>query len=143
MLLDIWRVHRRSGQLRAHIVPQYQLLESLQNRNYVNKCTNKVMNLIEQIGRYGCIILMWLPLFVWDLGFSSKDMFLIYFLGNGLLLFLYMIFWKLYFRRKSKKVAIALAIIPLCIFLLSGLIFHHWTLVVFAVLFGIGYIYKT
>ena len=27
----------------------------------------------EQVGRYGCIILMWLPLLVWKFGFGSVE----------------------------------------------------------------------
>jgi len=101
------------------------------------------MNLIEQIGRYGCIILMWLPLFVWKFGFCGNNMFLLYFMGNGFLLLLYIFFWILYFNRKSADRAIILAIIPVCIFLLSGLLLHHWALVVSAILFGLGHIYVT
>jgi len=119
------------------------IIYAIKNRDFVNKCTNKVMNLIEQVGRYGCIILMWLPLFVWKFGFSSANMFLIYLLGNGLLLLSYILFWILYFKCKSIKIAMALAIIPSCIFLLSGLVLKHWTLVAFAVLFGLGHIYVT
>ena len=37
----------------------------------------------EQVGRYGCIILMWLPLLVWKFGFGSVEEFLIYLIGNG------------------------------------------------------------
>ena len=40
----------------------------------------------EQVGRYGCIILMWLPLLVWKFGFGSVEEFLIYLIGNGALL---------------------------------------------------------
>ena len=38
-----------------------------------NKCTNKAMNIIEQVGRYGSMALMVLPLFVWpsSIRFSS------------------------------------------------------------------------
>ena len=119
------------------------IIYAIKNRNFVDKCTNKVMNLIEQIGRYGCIILMWLPLFVWKFRFSSANMLLIYLLGNGLLLLSYILFWILYFKRESTNRAMALAVIPSCIFLLSGLLLHHWVLVTFAVLFGLGHIYVT
>lgn len=119
------------------------MIYAIKNRDFANKYTNKVMNFIEQIGRYGCIILMWLPLLVWKFEFSDANMLLIYLLGNGLLLLLYIIFWILYFKRKSTNGALTLAIIPSCIFLLSGILLHHWTLVAFAALFGIGHIYVT
>lgn len=118
------------------------IIYAIKNRDFANKCTNKVMNFIEQIGRYGCIILMWLPLFVWKFGFSSVNMLLIYLFGNGLLLISYILIWILYFKRESMNRAMALAIIPSCIFLLSGLLLRHWTLVAFTVLFGLGHICK-
>ena len=76
----------------------------------------------EQVGRYGCIILMWLPLLVWKFGFGSVEEFLIYLIGNGALLLCYYLSWMLYSRKKTLSVAMALAIIPTAIFLLSGTI---------------------
>ena len=90
----------------------------------------------EQVGRYGCIILMWLPLLVWKFGFGSVEEFLIYLVGNGALLLCYYLSWMLYSRKKTLSVAMALAIIPTAIFLLSGILLHHWLLVAFAILFG-------
>jgi hypothetical protein len=90
----------------------------------------------EQVGRYGCIILMWLPLLVWKFGFGSVEEFLIYLIGNGALLLCYYLSWMLYSRKKTLSVAMALAIIPTAMFLLSGILLHHWLLVAFAILFG-------
>lgn len=59
---------------------------------------------------------------------------------NGALLLAYLVVWTFCFKRKSLKKAIVLAILPACIFLLSGLLLRHWLLVAFAVLFGIGHI---
>ena len=55
----------------------------------------------EQVGRYGCIILMWLPLLVWKFGFGSVEEFLIYLVGNGALLLCYYLFWMLYSKKKD------------------------------------------
>ena len=93
----------------------------------------------EQVGRYGCIILMWLPLLVWKFGFGSVEEFLIYLIGNGALLLCYFLSWMLYSRKKTLSVAMALAIIPTAIFLLSGLLLRHWILVAFAILFGFAH----
>ena len=90
----------------------------------------------EQVGRYSCIILMWLPLLVWKFGFGSVEEFLIYLIGNGALLLCYYLSWMLYSRKKTLSVAMALAIIPTAIFLLSGILLQHWLLVAFAILFG-------
>lgn len=93
----------------------------------------------EQVGRYGCIILMWLPLLVWKFGFGSVEEFLIYLIGNGALLLCYYLSWMLYSRKKTLSVAMALAIIPTAIFLLSGILLRHWLLVAFAILFGFAH----
>ena len=50
------------------------------------------------------------------------------------------------YQCKSKAThsfAVALAILPACIFLLSGMLLRHWLLVGFAVLFAVGHIYVT
>lgn len=101
------------------------------------------MNIIEQVGRYGSMTFMILPLFVWEFGFSSVFMMFIYVLGNGTLLLAYLIIWVFYFKKQTMGKAMMLAIIPTCIFLLSGLTLYHWALVVAAVIFGLGHIYVT
>ncbi len=114
-----------------------------QNRNERNTCTNRFMNRVEQIGRYACIILMWLPLLIWEFGFSSVHEMLLYLFGNGCLLAAYWIIFAFYLKRKSAKTALALAVIPSCIFILSGLLLRHWLLAGFACLFAVGHIYVT
>lgn len=108
-----------------------------------NKCTNKAMNIIEQVGRYGSMALMVLPLFVWEFGFSSVFMMFVYVLGNGILLFTYLLVWVFYFKKQTMGRAMILAIAPTCIFFLSGVTLYHWALVVAAIIFGVGHIYVT
>ena len=85
-----------------------------------------------------CLV-VWLPLLVWKFGFGSVEEFLIYLIGNGALLLCYYLSWMLYSRKKTLSVAMALAIIPTAIFLLSGLLLRHWLLVAFAILFGFAH----
>lgn len=101
---------------------------------------NKTMELVEQVGRYGCIVLMWLPLFVWKFGFHSVQELLAYIVVNALLLILYMALWTVYFRKRSRRIALALSIIPTLIFLISGILLRHWALVAAALLFAVGHI---
>ena len=58
------------------------IVYEIRNKDERNLCTNKVMNMIEQIGRYACIIFMWLPLLVWKFGFAIVSELLIYLAGN-------------------------------------------------------------
>jgi hypothetical protein len=119
------------------------IIYAIKNKDEKNVCTNKAMNIIEQTGRYACIILMWLPLFVRKFGFTSVFEMLLYFIGNGALLFLYLFVFALYFGKKTNGRAMILAVLPACIFLLSGLLLRHWLLAGFAILFAIGHIYVT
>ena len=119
------------------------IVYAIKNKNEQNLCKNKLMNMVEQIGRYACIILMWLPLLVWEFGFASVTHMMIYLVGNGVLLLAYGIVYILYFKRKNPESVFALAVIPACIFVLSGILLRHWLLVGFAVLFAIGHIYVT
>ena len=109
-----------------------------------NKCGNKAMLVVEQIGRYASIALMFIPVVAGlKFGFRNESVFLVYAFGNAGLLLAYILNWWSYFRKQSPKKAIILAMIPTCIFLLNGITLMHWLLMLAAVLFGIGHIYVT
>lgn len=116
---------------------------AIRHKGEKNRCTNPVMNALEQIGRYACIVLMWLPLLVWKFGFASTGAMILYLAGNGALLAAYWIAFALYGKEKTAGRALAAAILPACIFLWSGLLLRHWLLAGFAVLFGVGHVYVT
>lgn len=105
--------------------------------------TGKAVTIIEQIGRYGCMVLMIIPLFVWEFGFSPLEFMFVYIIGNALLLIMYYVFWALHFKNKSMGNALALAIIPTLIFIVSAVSVKHWALLVTAVIFGVSHIYIT
>ena len=119
------------------------IVYAIKNKGEKNLCTNRFMNVIEQIGRYACIVLMWLPLAVWKFGFASVFEMVLYMACNGMLLTAYWISFAVYMKRRSVPLALVLAILPACIFLLSGILLRHWLLVGFAVLFAVGHIYVT
>ena len=119
------------------------IVYAIKNKDEKNLCTNKLMNIIEQIGRYACIVLMWFPLLVWKFGFATSTEFVIYMLSNILLLVTYWILFAIYMKKKNMGLALSLAIIPSCIFLISGVLLRHWLLVVFACLFATGHIFVT
>ena len=116
---------------------------AIKNKGEKNYCTNLFMNIIEQIGRYACIVLMWLPLLVWKFGFASVLEMILYLTCNGIFLAVYWIAFAVYMNRKSLKLALVLAIVPACIFIFSGILLRHWLLAGFAILFAVGHIYVT
>lgn len=119
------------------------ILYARRNKGETNRCTNRLMNLLEQIGRYACIVLMWLPLLVWEFGFADVPQMLLYLAGNGALLLAYWILFARYFKQKTAARAMALAVLPACMFLLSGVLLRHWLLAGFAVVFAVGHIFVT
>ena len=119
------------------------IVYAIKNKDEKNYCTNLFMNIIEQIGRYACIVLMWLPLLVWKFGFASVFEMILYLTCNGLFLAVYWITFAVYMNRKSLQLALVLAIVPACIFIFSGILLRHWLLAGFAILFAVGHIYVT
>ena len=119
------------------------IVYAIKNKGEKNLCANRFMNIVEQVGRYACIVLMWMPLLVWKFGFASVLDMMLYMACNGLLLAAYWIAFALYMKRRTVRLAIVLAVLPSCIFLLSGILLQHWLLVAFAILFAIGHIYVT
>ena len=116
------------------------LLYSLKHRSIENKCKNRFMCALEQVGRYSCIVLMWLPAGILKFGFSSVLEMIVYFMANIILLLAYLVGWGVYYKKPSKGKALFLAIIPTIIFLVSGLLLRHWYLVMAAVVFGVGHV---
>ena len=119
------------------------IVYAIKNKGEKNLCANRFMNVVEQVGRYACIVLMWFPLLVWKFGFASVLDMMLYMACNGLLLAAYWIAFAFYMKRRTVRLAIVLAVLPSCIFLLSGILLQHWLLVAFAILFAIGHIYVT
>lgn len=100
----------------------------------------KLLIFFEQLGRYGCVLLMILPLFVWKFGFGSVEEMLLYLILNGGLVLSYYGIWGSYLKKKTLGKGLLLAIFPTSAFLLSGVLLRHWCLVVFALIFGIPHI---
>ena len=119
------------------------IVYALKNKGEKNLCANRFMNIVEQVGRYACIALMCLPLLVWKFGFASVLDMMLYMACNGLLIAAYWITFAFYMKRRSVRLALVLAVLPACIFLLSGILLQHWLLAGFAVVFALGHIYVT
>lgn len=107
---------------------------------------NKAVVVIEQIGRYGCLVLM-----VFNIPYTYFDFWFDYALAvylsvNGGLCIAYLIFWIICWDKEGKLKALSLSILPSCIFLFSGIILANVPLIAFAVLFAVSHIlisYKT
>ena len=119
------------------------IIYAIKFKDVKNECTNKFMNILEQIGRYACMIFMIFNVGLAKFGFASVGEFLIYFFGNTILLVAYWIVWILFFIKQRSWKSMALAIIPVCIFLICGVTLRHVLLIISAVVFAVGHIYVT
>lgn len=119
------------------------IVYALKNKETAPEKSGIVVRIIEQIGRYACMILMIVPLFVREFGFSPLEFMFNYLIGNAVLLGFYYIFWVLYTKNRTIDNAIVLAIIPTLIFINSAISVKHWALLAVAVIFGICHIYIT
>lgn len=79
----------------------------LQNKQTKNKCTSRCMNVLEQIGRYGCMLLMILSV----KGGTSDGLLAIYEAGSLMCLLLYVLLW----RHLLKSKAVYAAFVPIAV----------------------------
>lgn len=119
------------------------IIYAVKTKNQPNRCTNRMMNLLEQVGRYGCMFFMVFPIGIAEMGFPSVGAFLMYGFGNAVLMIAYWTIWVLYFHKQTYWKQIALAVLPTCLFLLNGITMRHSLLILFGLIFGIGHIYVT
>ena len=102
---------------------------------------NRAAVVAEQIGRYGCIFTMIFNIPYTYFGFWFDSALAVYIAVNGGLCVLYLIFWIVCWNREGMLKALALSVIPTCIFLFSGIAVVNIPLIVFAIIFGAGHIY--
>ena len=103
---------------------------------FANVWHNKPVEVLEQIGRYGCFLLMIFNIPHTWFGFCSDEAFAFYLIGNGILVLLYCLVWALCFRKNSVFRALALSILPSLSFLLSGVLLRSIPLTAAALLFA-------
>ncbi|MCC3866642.1 hypothetical protein [Terrisporobacter mayombei] len=116
---------------------------AMKEKNFESKYNNKVVELIEQIGRFGSMGLMIFNIPLLDYGYWFTKGKVLYVSSIAVLSILYCFVWFLYFQKASIEKAILLAIIPTILFLLSGIIQGKVLLILSAILFGITHIIIT
>ena len=107
------------------------------------KCHNMLMNLLEQVGRYGAMLMMVLNIGLSEPGFQSQEAFAVWLVSNSLLILLYLICWQFYIDSQVFVVAMMLAVLPSILFVANGFMFRHWLLIIFGCIFSVSHIYVT
>ena len=89
---------------------------------------SRAINILEQIGRFGSMIFMVVPLGVpgGEFGFYALEEVAVWVTGMAALLTAYCVCWVLYaVRGPGRKLALALALIPCGVFLLQAALLDH------------------
>lgn len=107
---------------------------------FKNKWSNKAVEVIEQIGRFGCFGCMIFHIPGTWFGWWSDEAFAIYLVVNSVLILLYCLIWIICFRKNTVFRALALSVIPSVVFLFSGIMSRSVLLIVAAVLFAPAHI---
>ena len=103
---------------------------------FENLWENRTLEVLEQIGRFGCFALMIFIIPGIPFGFSSVEAFALYLIGDGILVFLYCLIWIFCFRNNSVFRALSLSILPSVLFLFSGVMSRYVPLIVAALMFA-------
>ncbi len=107
---------------------------------FLNRWNNKVVELIEQIGRFSSFAFMIINVPGTCFGFFSDEAFAVYLIVNIVLILIYCAIWIVCFRKNNVFRALSLSIIPSVMFLFSGIISGSILLVVASLLFAPSHI---
>ena len=103
---------------------------------FINKWSNKTIELLEQIGRLGCFGFMIINIPGTWFGSWSDKAFAAYLIVNVILVLLYCTIWIICFKKNTVFRALALSVLPSVLFLVSGIMSRSVLLIVFAVIFA-------
>ncbi|MBP3334677.1 MAG: hypothetical protein J6L61_00795 [Ruminiclostridium sp.] len=107
---------------------------------FADKFHNKLVETGEQIGRFGCFILMFIQLPYVTLGYIYDGAQTLYLILGIVLLALYCGGWIVFRKKNSVAKALTLSILPSVLFLESGILTLNIPLVVLSVVFAICHI---
>ena len=112
----------------------------LDKGTFENQFNNKVILVLEQIGRYGCMTFMIfnIPYTYFDFWFDSA--LIVYLSVNGAMLALYLLGWILYRKGRGRAKMLWLSITPTLIFLFSSIMVLSIPLILCSIILGIGHI---
>lgn len=118
------------------------VIYGLRNKNgFVNLYSNKVVEIFEQVGRFGCFIFMIvnLPFMYFNFWFNNAK--IIYIVVNASMVFFYLLFWIVLWNKTTIFKALTLSILPSILFLFSGIMILNIPLICFSVIFATAHIF--
>lgn len=102
---------------------------------FENKWNNKLVQVIEQIGRFGCFGFMIINIPRTCFGWWSDEAFAFYLIIDAILVAIYCVIWVVCWKKNNVFRALALSIIPSVLFLFSGIMSRSVLLIVATILF--------
>lgn len=103
---------------------------------FINLWQNKRVEGLEQLGRYGCFVLMVVNIPGTWFGFWFDNALTVYLIVSSVLLAAYLVIWAVCFRSNSVFRALALSILPSILFLFCGIMPRSVLLIVAAAIFA-------
>lgn len=103
---------------------------------FENRWENKFVEVLEQIGRYGCFAFMVINIPKTWFGWASDEAFALYLIVDAVLVTAYCVIWAVCFKKNSVFRALSLSIIPSVIFLFSGIMSRSVLLMISALIFA-------
>lgn len=117
------------------------IIYAVKHKNGENKYSNKAVEILEQIGRYGCFTFMIFNIPYTYFNFWFDYALIVYLSVNSGLCLSYLIFWVICWNRNDKLKTLTLSVIPSCVFLFSGIVLAYIPLIAFSVIFAICHIF--
>ena len=107
---------------------------------FENRWNNKIVQIIEQVGRYSCIVFMILIVPIFGADIPDGKYLAVYLSVDFLLVILYSVCWYKLWNRNDRFRALALSIIPSLLFLFSGIMTRYILLIAASLIFAPAHI---
>ena len=108
--------------------------------DFSNAYQNKVVEVLEQVGRYCCIVSMIFNIPYTYFNFWFANALIVYLSVNGVLCVTYLICWITFWNKNGVLKALLLSVLPSLIFIFSGVMLVNIVLIVAAVIFAVNHI---
>ena len=108
--------------------------------SFAHKRNNKYVEVMEQVGRFGCFGFMIINIPGTWFGWWSDEAFAIYLIVDVILVIFYCTIWIICFRKSTVFRSLALSVIPSVLFLFSGIMSRSVLLIIASVTFAPSHI---
>lgn len=103
---------------------------------FQNFYQNKLVETLEQIGRFGCFVFMFLTPPFLNLGFKPSMVKTLYIIIGSVLVALYCLGWIVFRKENSVRKSLTLSVIPSVLFLENGLLSLNFPLIILSLIFA-------